>query len=129
MSNRTLNTPQELADFLTGKELYNDGFNMSSCKSAAQQQGWHSAQQRDIAVCEKIVREEGSEVCEGFAIAYNRNGLYIYLDTYAGWMTVKKNGATVLDTRPHFSEAAFKEVAYNNQYSFNGVDYSEPSVQ
>ena len=28
-----------------------------------------------------------------------------------------------------FSESAFKEVAYNNQYSFNGVDYSEPSVQ
>ena len=31
--------------------------------------------------------------------------------------------------RPHFSEAALKEVAYNNEYSFNGVDYNEPSVQ
>jgi len=31
-------------------------------------------------------------------------------------------------SRPHFSESAFKEVAYNNQYSFNGVDYSEPSL-
>jgi len=28
-----------------------------------------------------------------------------------------------------FSEAAFQSAAYNNQYSFQGVDYIEPSVQ
>lgn len=28
-----------------------------------------------------------------------------------------------------FSEAAFQNVAYNNEYSFQGVDYIEPSVQ
>ena len=27
-----------------------------------------------------------------------------------------------------FSEAAFREVAYNNEYSFQGVDYIEPSL-
>lgn len=126
MSNRTLTTPQELADFLTGKELYNDGFNMSACKSAAQQQGWQSAQQHQYVA---ILERRGSTINDGFATVYKRNGLDIYRDNYAGWMTVEEDGATVLDTRPHFSEAAFKEVAYNNEYSFNGVDYNEPSVQ
>jgi len=27
-----------------------------------------------------------------------------------------------------FSEAAFQNVAYNNEYSFQGVDYIEPSL-
>lgn len=59
----------------------------------------------------------------------------------AGWNAAENNAAWgVFDdspedavrfeyARPHFSEAAFKEVAYNNEYSFNGVDYNEPSVQ
>ena len=59
----------------------------------------------------------------------------------AGWNAAENNAAWgVFDdspedavrfeySRPHFSEAAFQNVAYNNQYSFNGVDYSEPSVQ
>lgn len=99
MSNRTLTTPQELADFLTGKELYNDGFNMSACKSAAQQQGWQSAQQRDIAYYKDIVNDLGRSVCDGFAMVYERKGTNIYLDLWAGWMTVEINGKTIIDTR------------------------------
>ena len=125
MSNRTLNTPQELADFLTGKEMYDDGIDIFKCKNAAQCQGWQSArQQQYVAILEK----RGSTINDGFATVYRRNGLDIYRDNYAGWMTVEEDGATVLDTRPHFSEAAFKEVAYNNEYSFQGVDYIEPSL-
>lgn len=99
MSNRTLNTPQELADFLTGKELYNDGFNMSSCKSAAQQQGWQSAQQRDIAHYKALVNDLGCSVCDGFAMVYERKGTNIYLDRWGDWMTVEVNGKTIIDTR------------------------------
>lgn len=125
MSKRTLTTPEELADFCIGKELYNDGIDIFKCQNTAQCQGWQSArQQQYIAILER----RGSTINDGFATVYKRNGLDIYRDNYAGWMTVEEDGATVLDTRPHFSEAAFKEVAYKSQYSFQGVDYIEPSL-
>ena len=125
MSKRQLTTPQELADFLTGKEMYDDGIDIFKCENDAQCQGWQSARQHQYVV---ILEKRGSTINDGFATVYKRNGLDIYRDNYAGWMTVEEDGATVLDTRPHFSEAAFQSAAYESQYHYQGVDYSEPSL-
>lgn len=51
-----------------------------------------------------------------------------------GW-NVAENAAAwaIYDDSPEdavrFSEAAFQSAAYSNEYSFNGVDYSEPAIQ
>ncbi len=40
MSNRTLKTPQELTDFLIGKEIFNRGGYINDCTSEAMRQGF-----------------------------------------------------------------------------------------
>ena len=99
MSKRTLTTPQELRDYQIGKQLYSDGKAMDNCTTQAQQQGWHSAQQRDIAYYKDIVNDLGRSVCDGFAMVYERKGTNIYLDRWGDWMTVEVNGKTIIDTR------------------------------
>lgn len=59
---------------------------------------------------------------DGWNVAENNTAWGIYDDS-------PEDAVRFEYARPHFSESAFKEVAYNNQYHRQGVDYSEPSVQ
>lgn len=43
MSNRTLTTPEELADFCIGKQLYRDHRMVEACTTQAQRMGWYKA--------------------------------------------------------------------------------------
>ena len=58
---------------------------------------------------------------DGWNVAENNTAWGIYDDS-------PEDAVRFEYARPHFSEAAFKEVAYNNEYSFQGVDYIEPSL-
>ena len=83
---------------------------------------------RDFLIGKSIFRNSGylndctSEAMrQGFSRMANHQ-----VDVMVGtWQTFTESPRQTVK----FSEAAFKEVAYNNQYSFQGVDYIEPSVQ
>ena len=95
MSNRTLNTPEELRDFLIGKSIFRNGGYLNDCTSEAMRQGFSRMANHQV-------------------------------DVMVGtWQTFAESPRQTVK----FSEAASQSAAYNNQYSFQGVDYIEPSVQ
>ena len=95
MSNRTLNTPEELRDFLIGKSIFRNGGYLNDCTSEAMRQGFSRMANHQV-------------------------------DVMVGtWQTFAESPRQTVE----FSEAAFQSAAYESQYSFNGVDYSEPAIQ
>ena len=95
MSKRQLTTPEELRDFLIGKDIFRKGGYLNDCTSEAMRQGFSRMANHQV-------------------------------DLMTGtWQTFTESPRQTVK----FSEAAFQSAAYNNEYSFQGVDYSEPSVQ
>ena len=95
MSNRTLSTPEELADYLIGKSIFRNGGFINDCKSEAMRRGFSRMANHQIDV------------------------------VVGSWNTFNEQPQQAI----RFSEAAFQNVAYRNERSFQGVDYLEPSLQ
>ena len=82
---------------------------------------------RDFLIGKSIFRNSGylndctSEAMrQGFSRMANHQ-----VDVMVGtWQTFAESPRQTVK----FSEAAFQNVAYNNEYSFQGVDYIEPSL-
>ena len=75
-------------------------------------------------------RYNAGEMVEACTTQAQRQGWYAAMNKALNMMCLDWQSFTESPSQTiRFSEAAFKEVAYNNEYSFQGVDYIEPSVQ